>query len=112
VWQSKKTVAAVLEAASQAAGTLALMGRDLKVVKAVEKTAATAMTEAEGGKGKLKGRVDRRHVYLCNEGLVVEDETDGQVGLGRGLEAEGWFLEANWPSISPGCEGRSGQAAA
>lgn len=50
--------------------TLSILGRPVKISLAVEREEAEKLTRAK----KAKGRIDRRNLYLANEGLIVEDD--------------------------------------
>ncbi len=50
--------------------TLNILGRPVKISLAVEQEEAEKLTRAK----KAKGRIDRRNLYLANEGLIVEDD--------------------------------------
>lgn len=79
VVQSHKGVDAVLAvAAAEGDGCVSLLGRRLKVDKAVDRAHAPVPIAATSGTGRgSSGKVDRRYLYLANEGLILPDQSTG-----------------------------------
>lgn len=77
----------VLDAAAAAGGSLTLLGRDLKVDRAMEREDAPQAkvpgTNPDGSstsnENTSKSKADRRNLYLANEGLVVDSEAQDEV---------------------------------
>jgi len=77
----------VLDAAAAAGGSLTLLGRDLKVDRAMEREdAPQAKVPGSNPDGTStsndslnKSKADRRNLYLANEGLVVDSEAQDEV---------------------------------
>lgn len=75
----------VLDAAAAAGGSLTLLGRDLKVDRAMEREDAPQAkvpgTNPDGSTSNeiTKSKADRRNLYLANEGLVVDSEAQDEV---------------------------------
>jgi len=77
----------VLDAAAAAGGSLTLLGRELKVDRAMEKEDAPQAREpgsrldsdSTSNDSLKKIKADRRNLYLANEGLVVDSEAQDEV---------------------------------
>lgn len=86
--KNAKGVEAVLAAAKAEGGVLTLLGRPLRVDRAVEREEAPQPKLVEegkeggaggGGGAQRKWRVDRRNLYLANEGLVLDSEAQDAI---------------------------------
>lgn len=85
--QSSQGMDLVLDAAAAAGGSLTLLGRDLKVDRAMEREDAPqarvpgsrldSASTSNDSSNKIKA--DRRNLYLANEGLVVDSEAQDEV---------------------------------
>ena len=74
----------MLGAASAAGGSLTLLGRDLKIDRAIEREDAPTpkipgATAEDGTCSSSKSKADRRNLYLANEGLVIDSEAQDEV---------------------------------
>jgi RNA recognition motif-containing protein len=94
--QTTEGLETVLGAASAAGGSLTLLGRDLKIDRAIEREDAPTpkipgATTEDGGGSSSKSKADRRNLYLANEGLVIDSEAQDEVCF-RGLPVLSLFL--------------------
>lgn len=81
--KSKVGMETTLSAAACGGGTLPLLGRDVKIDRALETKDAPKAVVSDPVAADLssghKSKVDRRNLYLANEGLLIGSEAQNEV---------------------------------